>query len=214
MLDEANARYSPKWRRARINFLSPLKTLYRIRKFSMPWYFDFTPDLKKLRQLRCFSRSLLLTIAYISVIYERAMGRGEGWVEVPFIPTGWECAYIRVFKGSITGGVLKNLKATILEGKDKTFSSCSIALLHLPILQRFWVYTTQVSSAFCVGCWFGVYRLRVYQPGNRLSNSSLKRNIYTYSGFSVYIILVNRDLHVGWLAYSEWIVEPVLSGQL
>ena len=49
------------------------------------------------------------------------MGRGEGWVEVPFIPPGWECAYIRVFKGSITGGVLKNLRATILEGKDKNF---------------------------------------------------------------------------------------------
>ena len=50
------------------------------------------------------------------------MGRGEGWVEVPFIPPGWECVYIRVFKGSITGGVLKNLRATILEGKDKNFS--------------------------------------------------------------------------------------------
>ena len=47
---------------------------------------------KKLRQLRCFSRSSLLTIAYITIIYERAMGRGEGWVEVPFIPPGWECA--------------------------------------------------------------------------------------------------------------------------
>ena len=39
-----------------------------------------------------FSRSSLLTIAYITIIYERAMGRGEGWVEVPFIPPGWECA--------------------------------------------------------------------------------------------------------------------------
>ena len=25
-------------------------------------------------------------MAYITIIYERAMGRGEGWVEVPFIP--------------------------------------------------------------------------------------------------------------------------------
>ena len=40
-----------------------------------------------------------------------------GWVKVPFIHPGWEC----VFKGSITGGVLKNLRATILEGKDKSF---------------------------------------------------------------------------------------------
>ena len=62
MFNEANARYSPKWRRARINFLPPLKTLYLVRKVSKPWYFDFTPDLKKLRQLRCFSRSSLLTI--------------------------------------------------------------------------------------------------------------------------------------------------------
>ena len=28
--------------------------------------------------------------------------------------------------------------------------------------------------------WFGVYRMRVYQPGNRICNSSLKRNIYWY----------------------------------
>ena len=62
MINEVDARYSPKWRRARINFLPPLKTLYRVRKVSKPWYFDFTPDLKKLRQLRCFSRSSLLTI--------------------------------------------------------------------------------------------------------------------------------------------------------
>ena len=26
--------------------------------------------------------------------------------------------------------------------------------------------------------WFGVYRMRVYQPGNRVSNSSLKGKIY------------------------------------
>ena len=29
--------------------------------------------------------------------------------------------------------------------------------------------------------WFGVYRMRVYQPGNQVSNSSLKRSIYTNS---------------------------------
>ena len=48
-----------------------------------------------------------------------------------------------------------------------------------------------------MGCWFGVYCLRVYQPGNRLSNSGLKRNIYTYSGFLIYTTLVNRALQVG-----------------
>ena len=46
MLNEANARYSPRWGRARINFLPTLKTLYWIRKVSKPWYSDFTPDLK------------------------------------------------------------------------------------------------------------------------------------------------------------------------
>ena len=54
-----------------------------------------------------------------------------------------------------------------------------------------------MNSAFCVGCWFDVYCLRVYQPGNRLSNSGLKRNIYTYSGFLIYTTLVNRALQVG-----------------
>ena len=49
------------------------------------------------------------------------MGRGEGWVKVPFIHPGWECEWLRVFKGSITGGVHKNLRVTILEGKDKNF---------------------------------------------------------------------------------------------
>ena len=47
--------------------------------------------------------------------------KGGGVVEVPFILPGWECEQLRVFKGSITGGVLKSLKATILEGKDKNF---------------------------------------------------------------------------------------------
>ena len=60
-------------------------------------------------------------MAYITIIYERAMRRGEGWFEVPFIPSGWECEEQCVFKGSITGGVLKSLKATILEGEDKDF---------------------------------------------------------------------------------------------
>ena len=60
-------------------------------------------------------------MAYITIIYERAMRRGEVWFEVPFILPEWECEQLRVFKGSITGGVLKSLKATILEGKDKNF---------------------------------------------------------------------------------------------
>ena len=60
-------------------------------------------------------------MAYITIIYERAVRRGEVWSEVPFILPGWECEWLRVFKGSITGGVLKSLKGTILEGKDKNF---------------------------------------------------------------------------------------------
>ena len=49
------------------------------------------------------------------------MERGEGWVEVPFIPSGWECKQLRGFIGSITGRILKNLRATISEGKDENF---------------------------------------------------------------------------------------------
>ena len=60
-------------------------------------------------------------MAYITIIYERALRRGKGWVEVPFTPSGWECEQLRVFKGSVTSGVLKNLRATISEGKDKNF---------------------------------------------------------------------------------------------
>ena len=28
---------------------------------------------------------------YFNHFRKRAMERGEGWVEVPFIPPGWEC---------------------------------------------------------------------------------------------------------------------------
>ena len=40
---------------------------------------------------------------YCNHFQKRAMGRGEGWVEVPFVPPGW------------------NLRATISQGKDKNF---------------------------------------------------------------------------------------------
>ena len=40
---------------------------------------------------------------YCNLFQKRAMGRGEGWVEVPFVPLGW------------------NLRATISKGKDKNF---------------------------------------------------------------------------------------------
>ena len=48
-------------------------------------------------------------------------GKGEEWVEVPFIPPGWECKQLGGFMGSISGRILKNLRATISEGKDKNF---------------------------------------------------------------------------------------------
>ena len=40
---------------------------------------------------------------YYNHFQKRAMERGEGWVEVPFVPPGW------------------NLRATISQGKDKNF---------------------------------------------------------------------------------------------
>ena len=53
---------------------------------------------------------------YYNHFQKRAMGRGEGWFEVPFLP--------RV--GSVNGyvvrqRVLKNLRTKILEGKNKNF---------------------------------------------------------------------------------------------
>ena len=53
---------------------------------------------------------------YYNHFQKRAMRRGEGWVEVPFLP--------RV--GSVNGyvvrrRVLKNLRTKILEGKNKNF---------------------------------------------------------------------------------------------
>ena len=58
---------------------------------------------------------------YSNNFRKRAMERGEGWVEVPSIPPGWECKQLRGFIGSITGRILKNLRATISEGKDENF---------------------------------------------------------------------------------------------
>ena len=59
------------------------------------------------------------------------MGRGEGWFEVPFLPPPSRDGSVHryVFKGSITGGVLKNLRVTILEGKDKNFPEELLDLL-------------------------------------------------------------------------------------
>ena len=58
---------------------------------------------------------------YSNNFRKRAMERGEGWVEVPSIPPGWECKQLRGFIGRITGRILKNLRATISEGKDENF---------------------------------------------------------------------------------------------
>ena len=43
------------------------------------------------------------------------VGRGSVY------PPGRECKWLRGFMGSITGRILKNLRATISEGKDMNF---------------------------------------------------------------------------------------------
>ena len=58
---------------------------------------------------------------YYNHFRKRYMGRGEGCVEVPLIPPVSECKELRGFMGSITGRILKNLRATISEGKDINF---------------------------------------------------------------------------------------------
>ena len=50
---------------------------------------------------------------YYNHFRKRYMGRGEGCVEVPFIPPVCECKELRGFMGSITGRILKNPRATI-----------------------------------------------------------------------------------------------------
>ena len=58
---------------------------------------------------------------YYNHFRKRVIGSGEGWIEVSFIPPGWECKQLRGFMGSITGRIFKNLRATISGGKDKNF---------------------------------------------------------------------------------------------
>ena len=58
---------------------------------------------------------------YYRHFQERAMGRGEVLVRGSVYPPGRECKWLRGFMGSITGRILKNLRATISEGKDMNF---------------------------------------------------------------------------------------------
>ena len=46
--------------------------------------------------------------------------------------------------------------------------------------------------------WFGVYRIRVYQPGYWVSNSSLKRNIYALQTFT-------KEIDLPWENLPEFI---------
>ena len=59
------------------------------------------------------------SIYYNHLKKKKIHGKGEGWVDGPFIPPGWECKQLRGFMCSISGRILKNLRATISEGKDK-----------------------------------------------------------------------------------------------
>ena len=47
--------------------------------------------------------------------------------------------------------------------------------------------------------WFGVYRMRVYQPGNRIYNSSLKGIIYKYDRNTVINILKKQGVPAPWV---------------
>ena len=53
---------------------------------------------------------------YYNHFKKRSIGRGEGWVEVPFIPSGLECNRLRGYWTSSW-----NLSATVSDGKDKNF---------------------------------------------------------------------------------------------
>ena len=58
---------------SRDKFPSLFSTLYRIRKVSKSWYFDFS---QKSRSRKCFSRTSLLTIVYITIILEKDTWEG------------------------------------------------------------------------------------------------------------------------------------------
>ena len=47
------------------------------------------------------------------------MGRGKDESMVRLSPRGWECKQLRGFMSSISGRILKNLRATLSEGKYK-----------------------------------------------------------------------------------------------
>ena len=47
--------------------------------------------------------------------------------------------------------------------------------------------------------WFGVFHLRVYQPGNQVSNSSLKRNIYIPGKPMFWIMNQIAQHHTGYI---------------
>ena len=69
---------------------------------------------------------------YSNNFRKRAMERGEGWVEVPSIPPGWECKQLRGFIGSITGRIPSQLYSIY------------------PPYSSFLVYATQVNRALRV----------------------------------------------------------------
>ena len=65
---------------------------------------------------------------YYNHFKKKIHGKGEGWVEVPFIPPGWDRKQLRGFMVSISGRILENLRPTISESKDKNFSEKLIDL--------------------------------------------------------------------------------------
>ena len=58
------------------------------------------------------------SIYYNHLKKKGSMGRGKD-ESVRLSPPGWECKQLRGFMSSISGRILKNLRATISEGKDK-----------------------------------------------------------------------------------------------
>ena len=59
------------------------------------------------------------SIYYNHLKKKGSMGRGKDESMVRLSPPGWECKQLRGFMSSISGRILKNLRATISEGKDK-----------------------------------------------------------------------------------------------
>ena len=125
---------------------------------------------------------------YYRHFQERAMGRGEGWVEVPFIlPVGSVNGYVVSWVASQDGfsRILELRFQKVIAGlrllsSSQIFSSCFITLLHLPTLERSFIiyHTGEWSSLRGLIGYFGIH-----------SRTCIKRSVVKFAIFFLLCIV-------------------------